>query len=491
MAITRGQKSTFATASATTVTTSWGTNPQAGNSIVIFLWASQTSITNPTSVKDNGVAQATFTLDKGLTDATTQAGCWVYRADNISLPASGAYTVTATWSATADSQIGGQELIGKKAGGPAATNSNSNTGTAVTSGAVNDANSGSYYASTMVNNSGSDPETITTNSPFTQQFVEVHANTNQNGAGSDLISSGSQNCSITLGDSNTWDSVIVVYDPAPTAFYQAPFPYLRNQSTPGVIGIANTFLLLQTPTFPQLATTVVPPILIRSPSHGLVPIRRGSAFVASSPPVAGAPTVLRSPLKPPLKLRRGSLFLASTVTPPQTPSIVLRSPLKPALRRVKPQVQVGLTAPPLALRSPLKPRLVIRRGALFLPVAPPVTPTPLVIRSPLKPVLRTRRGSALLVVVPVVPPPITLASPQKGHVVLRRSSLQKAAIFVPPVIIPPITMPRQAPRLNRVRRALPVVNPQLAIPGFIGIGPSPVITIRPFWLWEPAQPNQG
>src|SRR5438876_12095053 len=99
MAITRGQKSTaVSSTAATTQTTSWGTNPAAGSTVIVWVWATQGTDADPSSVQDNGTTPTTFTKDAFLRNAQSSLNsCWVYRASSITLPSSGAYHVTVTF----------------------------------------------------------------------------------------------------------------------------------------------------------------------------------------------------------------------------------------------------------------------------------------------------------------------------------------------------------------------------------------------------------
>jgi hypothetical protein len=131
VSIVRGQKSTLASAaSGASLATSWGTNPVAGSTVLIFV---QYNVV-PTSVVDNGTTPSTFTLDKST---TAGKGAHVYRANNISLPSAGAYSVTASLpSSTQAISIMGIAYTGVVPGAPRATNNGGATGTAVTTNAA-------------------------------------------------------------------------------------------------------------------------------------------------------------------------------------------------------------------------------------------------------------------------------------------------------------------------------------------------------------------
>src|SRR5678815_5191782 len=76
--------------SATSLTITWeDTQPTAGSTVIVLVNVSGSVAA--TSVVDNGTSVSTFSLDK---QNTALEGAAIYRANNISLPSSGNYSVT-------------------------------------------------------------------------------------------------------------------------------------------------------------------------------------------------------------------------------------------------------------------------------------------------------------------------------------------------------------------------------------------------------------
>src|SRR6185437_9944001 len=123
MGITIDQTSSLAqTGSGSSVVCTWTTNPTAGAKVLVYVQLGNT----PTSVIDNGVTPSTFILDAA---SSLAAKCYVYRADGITLPASGSYTVTVNYTPGSSTiQARGRSYLGVATGGPTAT-LNTATGT--------------------------------------------------------------------------------------------------------------------------------------------------------------------------------------------------------------------------------------------------------------------------------------------------------------------------------------------------------------------------
>jgi hypothetical protein len=219
--ITRGQKSTLnTTGSALSLATTWGTNPAAGSTILVFL---QCEVGAPTSVVDNGATVTTFTQDAAT---ATGEGAYVYRANNIKLPGAGSYAVTVNVGTARTMGLMGIEYIGVRPGPPHATNTGSATSTAVTTNAVTGENGGLFFGG-FSDASSVNPETMTFNSgsTFTEQGRIVNGSAFWPYALADgqVGSGGSQSMSWTLGDSVAWGAVIATYraQVAPVTTYVA------------------------------------------------------------------------------------------------------------------------------------------------------------------------------------------------------------------------------------------------------------------------------
>ena len=90
MTITRDQLSSLAaTSAAGSLNVTWPVNPAAGATVLV---AVSNVYGAPVSVADNGTTPSTFTQDAGNNAGTYNV--WIYRANSITLPSSGSYTVT-------------------------------------------------------------------------------------------------------------------------------------------------------------------------------------------------------------------------------------------------------------------------------------------------------------------------------------------------------------------------------------------------------------
>jgi hypothetical protein len=97
VAVARDQVSTIAaTTGAASVTIPFTANPATTSTVLA--WATtygSPAASNP--MKDNGAVVTNFTLDRAA--LVTSPGCWLYRGQGISMPATGNYTVTFTVAA--------------------------------------------------------------------------------------------------------------------------------------------------------------------------------------------------------------------------------------------------------------------------------------------------------------------------------------------------------------------------------------------------------
>jgi hypothetical protein len=205
---TKGQSATAVLGSGTSATATFGTNPAVGSSILVFVQTASTI----TSVADNGSTPTTFTRDAFTTAGT---GAYVYRANNVTLPATGPYKVTVTTALTDTIQIVAVEFAGLVPGPPMATNTGSGTGSAVTTNQVTSSGDAVFFGG-FSDNSGLNPQSITFNSAgsgFFEEWRQVNGSSYWPAAVADAIASGAASKSIswTLGDSSGWGAAIAAY----------------------------------------------------------------------------------------------------------------------------------------------------------------------------------------------------------------------------------------------------------------------------------------
>jgi hypothetical protein len=232
MAITAGQKSTYAlVGSGASVTTSWAVNPLAGSTILVFV---QLATTPPTTVADNGATPSTFILDKS---STAGKGAYIYRANNIVLPASGLYAVTASGISAATYQAWGREYGNVKPGAPTATNVGGATSAAVSTGSAGPAAAGGLVFGGFSDASGLAPETITFtgSAPLTEQARATGTSGSWPMAVCDGLTDVALAATWTLGDSVAWGAAIAAYDAVSAGPVSKTQRVRRVQGNPGAI----------------------------------------------------------------------------------------------------------------------------------------------------------------------------------------------------------------------------------------------------------------
>jgi hypothetical protein len=223
MAVTRGQKSDLGlNAVSTSQACTWSVNPTAGSSILVFI-QSNTASTNMV-VKDNGTSITTFTLD--ASQVTGGKHAFIYRANNISLPGSGSYTVNLTNAVDPANTLAicGIEYLGMASGAPAATNTATATSTSVTTNAAS--STGVQFGG--FSNATGTVTTITYTGPGTQQFVNTDGATYWPVAVADNISNGSTTHTWTTGASASYGACIAAYDAAAGAAIAPNKQYLNT-----------------------------------------------------------------------------------------------------------------------------------------------------------------------------------------------------------------------------------------------------------------------
>jgi hypothetical protein len=204
----KGQTAVGQVASATTATATFATNPAAGNTILVFVQTNGTI----SSVTDNGSTPKAFTRDAFT---TAGKGAYIYRANNITLPASGSYKVTVKTADSRTIQLKAIEFAGLAPGPPSATNSGSGTGTAVSTNSVTSGGDTVFFGG-FSDNSSQNPQSIAFNSAgagFAQDFVNANGAAYWPAAQASATASGAATKSIswTIGSSSAWGAVIAAY----------------------------------------------------------------------------------------------------------------------------------------------------------------------------------------------------------------------------------------------------------------------------------------
>ena len=231
MAASRGQKSTLVTRNnQTSGTTTFGTNPTAGQKVLLGIFVFD-DVGAPTSITDNSAGSAnTWTQDKATTDAGANASAYIYRCDNVVLPAAAALLAITVnfgagrfFSAIAQAYDGVATGAPTNGGGANATNSKA-SGSATTSADTNAAGGAStvLHFAVLADSQASGTATITAGSGFTEVGAETNASASFAGEVSDKINSGA-------ADTCTWSitnapylAVIVAYSGAATGATVTP-----------------------------------------------------------------------------------------------------------------------------------------------------------------------------------------------------------------------------------------------------------------------------
>jgi lysyl oxidase len=205
---TKGQSAVVQVGSGTAATATFTTNPAAGDTVLVFVQTAGSI----TAVVDNGSTPTTFTRD---VFTTAGKGAYIYRANNVTLPASGAYKVTVTIAAASTIQFKAIAFAGLVPGPPSGTNTGSGTGTAVSTNSVASGGDALFFGG-FSDNSGLNPQGVTFNSAgagFTQDFVNTNGSSYWPAAEASAALTGAATNSIswTIGSSSAWGAVIAVY----------------------------------------------------------------------------------------------------------------------------------------------------------------------------------------------------------------------------------------------------------------------------------------
>jgi hypothetical protein len=210
MTVTRGQTATGVNVnSATTAVLTFGTNPAAGAKVLVFVGGTVA----PSGVVDNGTTPKTFTRDAHFTSGTFGLNdLSVWRADGITLPASGSYHVTVTFGSAAFGVTGARSYAGVATGAPSATNSGSGTSGSVATGNVTPPATGSLVFGGFVDDTGT-TETITLTTSGASSVYSTGNGSIEAGAAADNIvtTTSAQGLAWTLSDAPDWAGIVAVY----------------------------------------------------------------------------------------------------------------------------------------------------------------------------------------------------------------------------------------------------------------------------------------
>jgi hypothetical protein len=203
-----GTSAAVQVSSGTAATATFSANPAAGRTVLAFVQTAGTI----TSVVDNGSTSQELTRDASTTGGS---GAYIYRANHIAPPASGAYKITVTVAANSTIQVKAIAFAGLAAGPPAATNTGSGTGTAVTSNAVTSAGRALFFGG-FSDSSRENPQSVTFDSAAAG-IAETWRNANGSSywpaavASATVSKAATRSLSWTLGSSSAWGAAIAAY----------------------------------------------------------------------------------------------------------------------------------------------------------------------------------------------------------------------------------------------------------------------------------------
>jgi hypothetical protein len=248
--ITLGQLSTGAVSGGSgTHTTAFGTNPAAGNKLIVYIWSHTGQ--SPT-VTDNASTPNTYTKDAEKIDATNNETCHIFRADSILLPSSGLLTITATYVATNAAAMVARELIGAATGAPVTTSVGGPTASSSpATGSFGGTDTGDYFAAVMCDTNGA-TDTQTQPSGYTLLYNVTDGVNYECGAAVDLITNGPQNptWAITAGD--TWVAAGAAYKAGGSGTQHNQALSVTTTTTPALIKQVGKVLGVSTTTSSSL-----------------------------------------------------------------------------------------------------------------------------------------------------------------------------------------------------------------------------------------------
>lgn len=190
-------------------------NPAAGSKVLVAI---QAGLAAGLTVTDNGTTPATFRQDAACFNVSGMPSVFVFRADNITLPASGVYTVSVARSPTGSLQVAAAAYTGVQNGPPSATSAIIGTGNLPALDAIIPADLASLFFSAFFSDSSQNPESITPASPeFLLGVTQVNGTSLTTGALSDALaaSPAPRAGGWTLSDAPDFSAVMAAYGAFP------------------------------------------------------------------------------------------------------------------------------------------------------------------------------------------------------------------------------------------------------------------------------------
>jgi hypothetical protein len=224
-AVTPARSTTAAFVSSTSsagLTAAFSSNPAAGSKVLVVVQASALATL---AVTDNGTAPGTFVQDASCLNSGGNPSLFVYRADNITLPASGTYAVSVTLSPTGPLQIAAAAYTGVQNGPPSGTSAIIGSGKNPATNPVVPADLAGLFFEAFFCTSSLNPESITSATPeFTVGPAQANGTSSFAGALSDAIvsSPAPRAGGWTLPDAPNFAAIMTAYAAFPASITIVP-----------------------------------------------------------------------------------------------------------------------------------------------------------------------------------------------------------------------------------------------------------------------------
>lgn len=229
MAVVRDQiaNATMVHGNVSSLAVVFSVNPAAGSTVLVGI----ADVSNfVSSVVDNGTTVSTFVQDVQLI-GVGPPNAYIYRANYITLPSAGSYTVTVTFSGVGLVAAGAISYKNVQRGAPEVTNTNDQSGTNVTglgTGAAAASVASHVYFGVGTEDGTTAAEGITTGNGFTQRSVNQDGTTGQPTVIGDLISTGSRQATFSWTNASPALACIAAYPQAPALGLRSSLQAVRT-----------------------------------------------------------------------------------------------------------------------------------------------------------------------------------------------------------------------------------------------------------------------
>jgi hypothetical protein len=220
--------------STTSLTATFSSNPVAGSKVLVAVEALNSAVI---TVADNGTTAGVFVQDSSVLNSNTNPSVYIYRADNVTLPASGTYAVTVTLGTAGQLQVAACAYTGVRNGPPSATSAILAAASSSPSlYPVIPSNLSSLFFEAIWTSSGLNPESITSPTPvFTIGVTQANGTSLFTGGVADAIVTSAAPLSggFTLADAPASSAVMNAYSAIPATVSIVPTGTWAGSPDPG------------------------------------------------------------------------------------------------------------------------------------------------------------------------------------------------------------------------------------------------------------------